>query len=378
MSDKTTSDSIDTLAVHAGRPVEQGTGDVTPAVHLSTTYERDADGGYRRGFQYVRDGNPNREGLEAGIAALEGADRAVAFSSGSAATLALFQTAARRGAVVATDASYHGTLRQLREIVPDFGADVRLVDTCSLAAVAELMSEDVALLFVETPSNPLLGISDIPGLAELADKHGAVLACDNTFATPILQRPLEHGARLVVHSSTKYIGGHSDVMGGILAGTDSGWMEELGQLRGAAGAAPSPFDCWLLQRSLPTLPLRVRRQGQSAVRVAEFLAGHDAVARVHYPGLSDHPGHTVAARQMGGFGGMISFQVNGGRPAAMAVAARARLFTRATSLGGVESLIEHRASIEGPGTRTPDDLLRLSIGLEDVKALIEDLAEALG
>lgn len=378
MDEKKTGASLDTLAVHAGRPVEDGTGDVTPAVHLSTTYERDADGGYGRGYQYVRDDNPNRAALESGIAALEGAALAVAFSSGSAATLALFHSAARRGSIVATDASYHGTLRQLLEIVPDYGADVRLVDTCSLAAVTGAMSRDVALLFVETPSNPLLGISDIAALAEIADGHQATLACDNTFATPILQRPLGLGASLVVHSSTKYIGGHSDAMGGIVAGADPEWMEEIRQLRGSAGAAPSPFDCWLLQRSLPTLPLRVRRQAQSATRVAGFLVQHEAVARVHYPGLADHPGHGVAGRQMEDFGGMISLQVKGGRAAAMGVAARVRLFTRATSLGGVESLIEHRASIEGPGTRTPDDLLRLSIGLEDAEALIEDLSQALG
>jgi cystathionine gamma-synthase len=374
----TPTDSIDTLAVHAGRPTETGTGDVTPAIHVTTTYERDPDGGYRRGFNYVRDDNPNRAAVEAGIAALEGADSGVAFSSGSAATLALFQIAARRGAIVATDAAYHGTLRQLREIAPSFGAEVRLADTCSTAAVESVMDDSVSLLFVETPSNPLLGVSDIERLARLARTYGAALACDNTFATPVLQQPLRLGADLVVHSSTKYIGGHSDVMGGVVVGLQAEWMDELKQLRGASGAAPSPFDCWLFQRSLPTLPLRVRRQANSAHRIAEFLTRHEKVISVHYPGLESHPNHAVARRQMIAFGGMISFQVKGGRQAAMETAARARLFTRATSLGGVESLIEHRASIEGPGTRTPEELLRLSIGLEDESELMEDLDQALG
>jgi cystathionine gamma-synthase len=370
-------DSIDTLAVHAGRPTETGTGDVTPAIHVTTTYERDPDGGYHRGFNYVRDDNPNRAAVEAGIAALEGADSGVAFSSGSAAALALFQIAARRGTIVATDAAYHGTLRQLREIVPSFGGEVRLADTCSTVAVESVMDASVSLLFVETPSNPLLGVSDIETLARLAKAHGAALACDNTFATPVLQQPLRLGADLVVHSSTKYIGGHSDVMGGVVVGCRAEWMEELKQLRGASGAAPSPFDCWLFQRSLPTLPLRVRRQANSAQRIAEFLMHHEKVTSVHYPGLESHPNHAVARRQMIAFGGMISFQVQGGRQAAMETAARARLFTRATSLGGVESLIEHRASIEGPGTPTPEDLLRLSIGLEDENELMEDLGQAL-
>jgi len=372
------SGSIETLAVHAARPREQGDGDVTPAIHVSTTYERDPDGAYRRGYSYVRDDNPNRAALERGVAALEGATAGVAFSSGSAATMALFQAAAGRGRILATDSCYHGTLRQLRELVPNWGGEVTLVDTTSTAEVEAAIDGDVALLFVETPSNPLLGVSDLAAMASLAEEHGAALACDNTFATPILQQPLRQGARLVVHSSTKYIGGHSDVMGGLVVGSDEEWMASLARIRSAAGAAPSPFDCWLLQRSLPTLPLRVRRQSLSARQIAEYLQGHDQVRQVHYPGLRSHPDHEVACRQMAGFGGMISFQVKGGREAAVRAAAGVQLFTRATSLGGVESLIEHRASVEGPGTRTPDDLLRLSIGLESPEELIADLGQALG
>ncbi|MDH4029349.1 MAG: aminotransferase class I/II-fold pyridoxal phosphate-dependent enzyme [Chromatiales bacterium] len=378
MKDRKSATSIDTLAVHAARPGEAATGDVTPAIHVSTTYERDVDGQYRRGYQYVRDGNPNRSALEEGIAALEGAAAGVAFSSGSAATLALFQVAASRGAILATDSSYHGTLRQLRELVPSMGGRVRLVDSTSLPAVEGAMDESVALVFVETPSNPLMGVTDIGELARMAGRYGALLACDNTFATPVLQRPLDHGASIVLHSSTKYLGGHSDVMGGIIVGGEDDWMDEIGHIRSAAGAAPSPFDCWLYQRSLPTLPLRVRRQSDSAAKIAAFLSTHQKVERVHYPGLESHPNHAVARSQMSGFGGMISFQLRSGLEEAMQAAARVELFTRATSLGGVESLIEHRASIEGPGTTTPDNLLRISVGLESPDDLIGDLEQALG
>lgn len=378
MRDRKSAASIDTLAVHAARPAETAAGDVTPAIHVSTTYERDVDGQYRRGYQYIRDGNPNRAALESGIAALEGAATGVAFSSGSAATLALFQVAAMRGSILATDSSYHGTLRQLRELVPAFGGQVRLVDTTSLSAVESAMDEGVALMFVETPSNPLMGVSDIGELARVADRFGAVLACDNTFATPVLQRPIEHGASIVLHSSTKYLGGHSDVMGGIVLGGEDDWMEAISHIRGAAGATPSPFDCWLYQRSLPTLPLRVRRQSDTAACIARFLSGHKSVERVHYPGLASHPNHSVAGSQMSGFGGIISFQLCGGLEGAMETAARVELFTRATSLGGVESLIEHRASIEGTGTTTPDNLLRISVGLESPEDLIADLHQALG
>jgi cystathionine gamma-synthase len=368
---------IETLAVHAARPVDSASGAVTPPIQLSTTFVRDADGGYPRGFNYTRDDNPNRAALERGIAALEGADSAVVFGSGSAATLAVFQAAARRGDIVATDAAYHGTLRQLRELVPQWGAAVRFVDTTCLSKVSEALTQPAALLLVETPSNPKLDVSDIAALAGMARAKGVMLACDNTFATPVLQNPLALGAGLVIHSATKYLGGHSDLLSGAVAGPASEWMEEIRQLRGAVGAAPSPFDCWLLQRSLPTLPYRVRAQSAAALLIAEKLSEHPAVDAVLYPGLTGHPGHAIAKQQMSGFGGMLSILVRGGAAEAMAVAAQVRVFTRATSLGGVESLIEHRASIEGSGTKTPDNLLRLSIGLEHPQDLIEDLEAAL-
>lgn len=377
MKDELRNHAIETLAVHAGRTKDAATGAVTPPIQLSTTFERDRDGSYPRGYNYTRDDNPNRADLERGVAALERGGYAVAFSSGSAATLAVFQAAAARGRILAANAAYHGTLRQLRELLPRWGATVEFVDVTSVSDVASALHDDTALVFVESPSNPLLDICDMTAIAELAASKGAALACDNTFATPVLQNPLALGADLVIHSATKYLGGHSDVLGGVVVGDDPGWMEEIRMLRGAAGAAPSPFDCWLLQRSLPTLPYRVRAQSDTALRIAGFLEGNPEVEAVYYPGLPNHPGHAIASRQMRGYGGMLSFLVAGDRSRAMQVAAGVDIFTRATSLGGVESLIEHRASIEGPGTLAPDNLLRVSVGLEHPDELIGDLEHAL-
>jgi cystathionine gamma-synthase len=304
----------------------------------------------------------------------------VAFASGSQATLAAFSLAAPGGRIVCSADCYHGTAKQLREIVPRWGVDVEFVDITRLEQVAQALSVTTSLLWFETPSNPLLRVADIAALVELARARGTRVGVDNTFASPVLQQPLALGADLVMHSTTKYLGGHSDVLGGILVARDDG--PELAALRdyqGTAGGVPSPFDCWLVLRSLATLPLRVRAQAASALQVAEFLRAHPRVERVHYAGLADHPGHAIAARQMcGGFGGVLSLEVPGGRERAMAVAAAARLFTRATSLGGVESLIEHRQSVEGPQSQTPAGLLRLSIGLEHVDDLIADLEQALG
>ncbi|MGB5250567.1 MAG: PLP-dependent transferase, partial [Gammaproteobacteria bacterium] len=293
------------------------------------------------------------------------------------ATLAVFQAATTRGDIVATDAAYHGTLRQLRELIPQWGRSVRFVDTTCLAAVEAALARPAALLLVETPSNPGMDISDIAALTSMCRDKGVMLACDNTFATPVLQSPLALGAGIVIHSATKYLGGHSDLLSGAVAGPASDWMEDIRRLRSAVGAAPSPFDCWLLQRSLPTLPYRVRAQSAAAMQIAQRLSDHPAVEAVLYPGLAAHPGHDIASRQMSSYGGMLSILVRGAAAEAMAVAAQVRIFTRATSLGGVESLIEHRASIEGPGTKTPDNLLRLSVGLEHPNDLIDDLERAL-
>jgi cystathionine gamma-synthase len=371
---------IETLAVHAGREPDPATGALREPIQLSTTFERAADGTYPRGHYYSRASNPNRSSLERALAALEGGADSIAFASGSAATLAAFSLAAPGGRIVCSSDCYHGTAKQLREVLPKWGVAAEFVDTTDLAGVARALATPATLLWVETPSNPLLRVSDIAALAGLAHGCGALLACDNTFASPVLQRPLDLGADLVMHSTTKYLGGHSDVLGGALVVRESGaTRDRLRDFQGTAGGVPSPFDCWLVLRSLATLPLRVRAQSATAAAVAGFLAGDERVERVHYPGLAAHPGHELAERQMqGGFGAVVSFEVRGGAAAAMQVAARAKIFTRATSLGGVESLIEHRASMEGPHSQTPQGLLRTSIGLEAADDLIADLDQALG
>jgi len=368
----------ETLAVHAARSPDPATGAVAPALHLSTTFERAPDGGYPHGFQYGRSGNPNRDALEQAIAALEGAPEALCFASGTAASMAAFALLRPGDQVIAPKECYYGTLKQLRQLFATMGVAVAQADTWDLQALRAAWTPSTRMLWVETPSNPRLRITDIAAAAELAHAHGALLACDSTFATPVLQRPLALGADIVMHSTTKFLAGHSDVTGGALAVRERGdALQRLRDYQHQAGAVPSPFDCWMIRRSMMTLPLRVRAQSAAAMQVAHFLARHAGVERVHHPGLESHPGHEVAARQMDGFGSMLSFEVPGGADAAMRVAARMRLFTRATSLGSVESLVEHRASIEGPDTPTPQGLLRLSIGLEHPDDLIADLAQAL-
>jgi cystathionine gamma-synthase len=371
---------IETLAIHAGREPDPATGAVRSPLHLSTTFLREADGSYPHGYDYTRTGNPNRKSLEQALAALERGSDALAFGSGSAATLAAFALTAPGGRIVCASDCYYGTARQLREIVPRWGVDVEFVDATDLTAVSQALAVTTSLLWFETLSNPLIRVADVAALVDLAHAQGALVGVDNTFASPVLLQPLALGADLVMHSTTKYLGGHSDLLGGVLVTREHG--REYAALRayqGTAGNVPSPFDCWLLLRSLATLPLRVRAQSANALAIARFLHADRRVERVHYAGLPDHPGHEVALRQMsGGFGGVLSMEVPGGREPAMGVAARTRLFTRATSLGGTESLIEHRQSIEGPHTRTPPGLLRLSIGLEHVDDLIADLDQALG
>ena len=371
---------IETLAVHAGRTPDPATGAVREPIQLSTTFERDADGGYPHGHNYSRTSNPNRDSLERAIAALEGGTDAFAFGSGSAATLAAFSLATPGGRIVCSEDCYHGTAKQLRDVLPKWGVSAEFVDTTDVAAVSRALDTPTSMLWIETPSNPLLRVSDLAALAGLAHERGALLGCDNTFASPVLQQPFAFGADLVMHSSTKYLGGHSDVLGGLVVAREaSAELEGLRHFQGAGGGVPSPFDCWLLLRSLPTLPLRVQQQSANALAVARFLASDRRVERVHYPGLEQHPGHALATRQMrGGYGAVVSFQVPGAAAEALAVASRVRLFTRATSLGGVESLIEHRASMEGPLSRTPPNLIRLSIGLENVDDLVADLEQALG
>ncbi len=370
---------LNTRCVHAAHEPDAALGAIAEPIYLTTTFERDADGAYPRGYRYSREGSPNRTALEACMASLEGGIGALAFASGLAANMAIFELLRAGDRVLAPLEAYYGTLKQLREHAGARAVTVDFADFSDTAAVQAALSARTRLVWIETPTNPLLSITDLARVSAMGHATGAWVACDNTFATPVCQNPFAFKADFVVHSGTKYLGGHSDVLSGIVVvREDRALLEKLHNWQRVGGAALGPFDCWLLRRSIATLGIRVRTQCRSAQLIAEFLAGHPAVEHVYYPGLPRHPGHAVAAAQMpGGFGAVLSMCLAAGSAAAFAAARRTRFFTRATSLGGVESLIEHRASIEGPGTRTPENLLRLSIGIEDTEDLIEDLAQAL-
>jgi cystathionine gamma-synthase len=369
---------IETLAVHAGHAVDPTTGAVAPPIQLSTTFERAPDGSVGTGFFYSRLASPNRTALEACLTALEGGAAAAAFASGAAATMSILQALKPGDHVIAPRDAYHGTTILLRDILGAWGLRTSFTDMTDPAAIAGEIRPETRLVWVETPSNPLLTISDIARIAAAAHGAGARCVVDNTWASPILQRPFELGADLILHSTTKYLAGHCDVLSGaVVAKADDDFFQRIRLIQMQGGAVAAPFDCWLVLRGIRTLPYRMRGHCQNARRVAEFLSRHPRVEVVHFPGLPTHPGHAVAASQMQDFGGMMSFQVQGGKAEALAVAAKLRLFIRATSLGGPDSLIEHRASIEPPDTRTPQNLLRISIGLEHPDDLIEDLAQAL-
>ena len=370
---------FETLAVHAGSSPDPLSKAVMPPIHLSTTFERAPDGSFPSGYAYIREGNPNRHALEVALAALEGGADAMAFASGTAATMAVFQTLGPGDHVVVARQCYYGTLTLLREHFVPWGLALSLVDMTDLAAVRSACGPRTRLLWTETPSNPTISITDLGAIAAIARDVGALAGCDNTWASPFLQRPLSLGLDIVMHSTTKYLSGHSDAMGGALVVRQAGPLaERLRSVQAHGGAVPSPFDCWLVHRGLRTLPWRMRAHCENALAIAEFLSKHPRVERVYYPGLPGDPGHAIASKQMSASGGMLSFVVPGGRDAAFSVAARLKIFTRATSLGGPESLVEHRASIEGPGTNAPEGLLRLSVGLEHKDDLIADLAESLG
>lgn len=368
---------FETNCVHAGRHIDPATGAVAPPIHLSTTFERKPD--YSpEGYIYGRSANPNREQLEACLMALEGGAAALAFASGSAAASTVFQALKPGDHVICSRDAYHNILRILREVMTSWSLKVSFVDASDLDAVRSAVTQDTRLIWVESPSNPLLKITDLAAVADIAHKAGAYAVCDSTFASPVLQRPLAFGMDLVMHSATKYLGGHSDVVGGVLVAREAGALaERLRYLQGTGGAIPSPFDCWLVLRGTATLGVRVRAQSENALKIARWLEQHRAVEKVLHPGLESHPQHALAKRQMSGFGAMLSFCVRGGETAAKQVAGKVKLFTRATSLGGVESLIEHRASVEGPESLTPKNLLRVSAGLEHPDDLIADLDQAL-
>ncbi|MFZ6004668.1 MAG: cystathionine gamma-synthase [Actinomycetota bacterium] len=370
-----------TRAVHGAGGPDPVTGAVVPAISLSSTFAQEAVG-KPLAFEYSRSGNPTRAALEAHLAVLEGASTGLAFSSGLAAEDAVLRLLSPGDhAVLPTDA-YGGTVRLARQIHEVAGLVVDTVDLSDLDAVAAAMRPTTRMVWVETPSNPWLRIVDIAAVCSMAHEHGTLVVVDNTFATPALQQPLALGADIVIHSTTKYLGGHSDVVGGFAATNDDDLGTRIRFIQNAAGAVPGPLDCYLVHRGARTLALRMERHSKSALAVAQMLESHPAVARVHYPGLGSHPGHDIAARQMSGFGGMVSLQLTGGEAAALELCRRTTLFTLAESLGAVESLIEHparmtHASVAGTLNEVPADLVRLSVGIEDTDDLIADLAEAL-
>ena len=370
---------FETLAVHAASEKDPATGAVAPPIHLSTTFEHGPAGEIPRGFMYIREGNPTGERLEEALAALDGGQAALALASGLAATSAVLQALPAGSHVLYPDDVYYGMRAMAKDYLPRWGMEATAVDMADPENVRRALKPNTRLIWAETPSNPLMKIADLAALGEIARGAGAHLVVDGTFASPALQRPLELGAAAVVHSTTKYLGGHSDVQGGSIAFREKGELYEKAlHVRYILGAVASPFNSWLVLRGIRTLACRVEKQSANAMAVARALAAYPGVLAVHYPGLESHPGHAAARRQMKAFGGMLSFQVKGGRDAAIRVASRVRLFVVATSLGGTESLIEHRASSEGPASTSPQDLLRVSVGLEHPDDLIDDLKQALG
>ncbi|WP_326644821.1 cystathionine gamma-synthase [Streptosporangium sp. NBC_01755] len=375
---------FETLAIHAGQEPDPYTGAVVPPIYAVSTYKQDGVGGLRAGYEYSRSANPTRTALEEAMAAVEGGSRGLAFASGLAAEDTALRTICKPGDhVIIPNDAYGGTYRLFAKVHERWGLHYDPVPLGDLAAVAAAVTQKTRIIWVETPTNPLLGIADIAALAQLARECGALLVVDNTFASPYLQQPLALGADVVVHSTTKYVGGHSDVVGGALVARDAGLGEELAYHQNAMGAVAGPFDAWLTLRGLKTLGVRMDRHCENAERVVELLLAHPRVTSVLYPGLADHPGHEVAAKQMRRFGGMVSFRTAGGEAEAVEVCDRTRLFTLGESLGGVESLIEHpgrmtHASVVGSPLEVPGDLVRLSVGIESIDDLLADLTQALG
>jgi cystathionine beta-lyase/cystathionine gamma-synthase len=379
---------FNTRAIHAGQDPDPATGDVVVPLHLATTFKQDGVGGLRGGYEYARSANPTRTALQEALAALEQGRAGLAFASGLAAEDTLLRTVCEPGShVVLGGDAYGGTFRLISKVASRWGVEHTPADLDDVDALRAAIRPTTRVVWCETPTNPLLNIADIALTAEVAHDAGALLVVDNTFASPYLQQPLTLGADVVVHSTTKYLGGHSDVVGGALivgegASGDDDLAERLVFHQNAMGAVSGPLSDWLVLRGIKTLGVRMDRHQDNAARVADFLLDHPAVASVHYPGLPDHPGHDIAAKQMSGFGGMLSFRLAGGEDAALRVCERAQVFTLAESLGGVESLIEHpgrmtHASAAGSPLEVPADLVRLSVGIEDVEDLIADLDRAL-
>ncbi|HOZ23642.1 MAG TPA: PLP-dependent transferase [Thermomonas sp.] len=369
----------DTLAVHAGNAPDDATGAVAPPLHLSTTFRHGPAGERVAGYEYQREGNPTNDRLREALAALEGGETACTFASGMAAMTTLLECLPNGARVLFPDDCYSGLRMLFQEFLPERGLVAEVIDMGDLDAVRAACATPVSMLWIETPSNPLMKVSDIAALADIGHAAGAVIVVDNTFATPLLQRPLALGADVVMHSTTKYFGGHSDVLGGALVFAHDGELaRKVAHRLHVTGAVLAPFSAWLTLRGCRSLGARMAMHCANARKVVDFLVAHPAIERVNWPGLSSHPGHEVASRQMRDFGAMLSIEVRGGREAALAMAGKLRVFTNATSLGGCESLVEHRASVEGPNPRSPQNLLRISVGLEDADDLVADLAQALG
>jgi cystathionine gamma-synthase len=368
---------IETIAIHAGNKIDDATKAVIQPIVMSTTFEREVDGSYAKGYIYSRAANPNRHLLENVLAKLEGGVEAAAFSSGNAAGMAVFQSLKPGTHIIAPDDMYHGLRNQIKTLFAGI-LEFDFIDVNDEAVLNAHIKPNTGLIWIETPSNPLLKVTDIKKVIAIAKQHHIKVVCDNTFATPVFQQPLALGADLVMHSSTKYFGGHSDLMGGALNTPDkSDWWLKIREVQEMGGAVPSPMDCYYLVRSLKTLPYRMKGHAGNAALLTAYLEKHPKVETVMYPGLTSHPQHQIAKDQMLGFGAMFSFCVKGGADETKQVLSKLNLFTVATSLGGVESLIEHRASVEGPDTKTPQNLLRVSVGLEHIDDLIEDMEQAL-
>ncbi len=369
----------ETIAIHGSHLKDETAGAIAAPVFLTTTFERALDGTYPKGHMYSRNSNPNRTALEKGLAALEGASRGFAFGSGLAAVNAVFQCLQSGDHILMPEVGYYASYKLAEEILGPWGLEVTQVDMTDLEAVEKAVQKNTKLIWAETPANPMLSISDIKGLSTIAKKYGLKLGVDNTMGTPVLQNPIAHGADIVMHATTKYIGGHSDIMGGaVLVKEDDEWAKRIERVQILMGATPNPLDCYLLARGLKTLPLRMREHSANALELAKRLEKHPKVERVHYPGLESHPQHALAKAQMPqGFSGMIALQVKTGEIETREMAGKLQIFQQATSLGGVESLVEHRKSIEGPQSTTPGNLLRFSIGLEHVDDLWADLEQAL-
>ncbi|MEN0055469.1 MAG: aminotransferase class I/II-fold pyridoxal phosphate-dependent enzyme [Mucilaginibacter sp.] len=367
----------ETIAIHAGNHTDESSRAVIQPIILSTTFERGLNGDFPGGHIYSRSSNPNRASLESVLAKLENGVDAASFSSGNAAGMAVFQSLSPGTHIIAPDDMYHGLRNQLKNLFAGI-LTLDFIDVNDIDVLQQHIQPETGLIWLETPSNPLLKITDIKTVVAIAKTHDIKVVCDNTFATPICQQPIALGADMVMHSATKYFGGHSDLMGGALITAEkSDWWQKIRQVQEMGGAIPSPMDCYMLVRSIKTLPYRVKGHVHNAQLLAEYLDQHPAVERVMYPGLTSHPQHGIAKQQMLAFGGMLSFIVKGNEEDTHNVINKLQLFTRATSLGGVESLIEHRATVEGPDTKTPRNLLRVSVGLEHIEDLIADLKQAL-